>query len=824
MAIRHALRSLKRTPIFTIAVIFTLAVGVASVASMFAIVYGVLLAPLPYGEPERLVSVRLQGRDSAGIGQPPALYVTYSQLAQTLDGVGFYRTGSSNLWTEGEDEVADSVVATWITESMVPMLQIPPLLGRSFNAEEELRGGPNAVMLSEPEWRARFNAAPDVIGKTLMVNSVAREIIGVMPARFSFPTPATRVWLPAKRVDNSTVGEFIYAGVARLAPGATAEQAQSELVALLPRMAEAFPRVEKTAIDHVMGRVSESSTATWLADVGPMPIVKPLREDVTGDIASTLWMLAAASGLVLLVAWANVANLLLIRADGRQPELAVRAALGATRLRTAMHFLAEALVLGAAAGALALPLVVGAIEALVAFGPADVPRLAEIGVGLPTVAFTLLITVLGVIVCAVVPAGRFWRASLPINLREGGRGASTGKSRLRLRAAITTLQIAVALVVTIGSALLLRTAHGLYQVDPGFEPNQVTTLRTQLPSARYAGASTVAFYARLSEAVRQLPSVQSAGLTMKVPLSRGATPEQTFRTDTEGETRSLPVTVIDDGYFAAMSIPLLAGHGFRPLELEKGTDIIISRYAAATLFGDPMGTAAVGKQLTLVPSELDYTVIGVVGDVRDQDLATAPAAMIYRPLAVPVDPTVEPAPRGNMALVVKSTAPTSEIVSAIRRSVHQIDPTVAIYNIETMNDVVRASTARLSLVLTLMTAAAAITLVLGMIGLYGVMAYMVALRTREFGVRVAMGADPRGIARLVASRGFALTASGVAAGFVLYALAAPFLRAFLYGVTVADPATLVGATLLLMGTAALASWVPARRAARVDPAQALRAE
>ncbi|MGQ0798563.1 MAG: ABC transporter permease [Pseudomarimonas sp.] len=824
MVIRHALRSLKRAPIFTIAVILTLAVGVASVASMFAIVYGVLLAPLPYGEPERLLSVRLQDRDAGWIGQPPALYVTYSQHAKTLDGVGFYRTGSSNLWTEGDDDVADSVVATWITASMVPMLQIPPLLGRSFNPHEELRGGPNAVMLSEAEWRSRFNAAPDVIGKILMVNSVAREIIGVMPARFSFPTPATRVWLPAKRVDNATVGEFLYAGVARLAPGATAEQVQSELVALLPRMAELFPQVERARSDQVAGRVSESVTATWLADVGPTPIVKPLREEVTGDIASTLWMLAAASGLVLLVAWANVTNLLLIRADGRQPELAVRAALGAARFRTATHFLGEALVLGATAGVLALLLTYGAVQTLVAFGPADVPRLAEVEVGLPTIAFIILITILGVIVSAVVPAGRFWRTNLPRNLREAGRGASTGKSRLRVRHAITTLQIAVALVVTIGSALLLRTAFGLYQVHPGFEPAHVTTLRTQLPSANYDGASTVVFYARLAAAVRQLPLVESAGLTVKLPLAGGATLEQTFRTDTQGKTRSLPVTIIDDGYFAAMSIPLLAGQGFRSLDQERGTDIIISRQAAATLFGDRMGTASVGKKLFLDVSGLVYTVIGVVGDVRDQDLATAPTAMIYRPLALPVDPTVEPAPRGNMALVVRSSGPPGALVSAIRQSLRQLDPTVAIYNVETMDNVVRASTARLSLVLTLMTASAAITLVLGMIGLYGVMAYMVALRTREFGVRVAMGADPKRITRLVASRGFTLTASGVAVGFVLYALAAPFLRAFLYGVTVADPATLLGATLVLMGTAALASWFPARRAARVDPAQALRTE
>lgn len=811
---------------FTLAAILTLAVGVASVGAMFAIAHGVLLAPLPYGEPDRLVSVRLQAADVGDIAQPLALHVTYSGFARSLDGVGFYRTGSSNIWTEGHDDVAESVVATWVTASMVSVLQVPPLLGRSFTAEEELRGGPNAVMLSESEWRSRFGAASDVIGRTLMVNSVPREIIGVMPARFSFPLHGTetRIWLPAKRIDNGTVGDFAYSAVARLAPGATAAQAQRELVALLPSMAESFPRLEPAGIDRANGRVSQNATATWLAEVGPTPVVVPLRDEITRGIAATLWMLAGAAALVLLVAWANVSNLLLIRADSRQPELAVRAALGATRLRTASVFLTESLLLCATAGVLALLLVHGAVAALVAFGPTDIPRLAQLGVGLPAGAFTLLVTLAGVIVCAAVPAGRLWRASLSLELREGGRGASTGIPRLRLRTVVTTLQIAVALVVTIGSALLLRTAHGLHQVHPGFDPTQVTTLRTQLPFARYDDSTTVAFYARLADRVRQLPAVHNAGVTMKVPLGSGGALEQTVRTEAEARTRSLPLTVVDDAYFATMSIPLLAGRGFRRGELEQNTDVVISRQAAATLFGDPTGTAAVGKRLTLAPSGLDYTVAGVVGDVRDQDLATAPSAMLYRPLVVPANPTAEPIPRRNMALVVKSSVPAGALVPELRRIVHELDPTVAIYNVETMGDVIRTSTARLSLALALMTAAATITLMLGTIGLYGVMAYMVALRTREFGIRAAMGADRARIARLVVARGMTLSASGVAAGLVLYALTAPMLRAFLFGVTVSDPVTLAGATLLLLLATAIASWIPAMRAARVDSAQALRAE
>ncbi len=813
MAIRLALRSLRRTPAFTLAAVLTLVVGIASAGAMFAVVYGLLLAPLPYAEPERLVSVRLQAPDSGEIPMPPALQVLYSRDARTLDAVAFYRTGSTNVWTEGGD--ADSVVATWASASTIAMLGAQPLLGRSFTPEEEVRGGPDAVILGEAEWRNRFGAAPDVIGRTLMVNSVAREIVGVMPESFAFPMlpERTRLWLPAKRAGDATVGEFAYAGVARLAPGATVDDAGRELATILPRLADAFPRLQ-----------SGGATAAWLADSRAVPQVVPLRDEITGGIAQTLWMLAAAAGLVLLVALANVANLLLVRADARQAELAVRAALGASGLRIAMPFAAEALVLGATAGMLALLLVHGAVAVLVAYGPADVPRLAQLGVGAPATLFVVVASALGACVCAVVPALRSWRAGASPNLREGGRNASAGRSRLRVRAAVATLQVAVALVVTVGSALLLRTAHELHQVRPGFDAAQVTTLRTQLPMARYGEAEAVAFYARLVEQVRQLPSVQDAGVARKVPLGSGAPLEEVFGSDADASTRALPVAVVDDGYFAALSIPLLAGRGFRSPRLERGTDVVISRQAAATVFGDATGTASVGRRLRLAPSGPEYDVVGVVGDVRDEALAKAPSALVYRALSVRVDPAVEPATPRNMALVVRSSGGTAALVPAIRRIVRELDPTVPMYGVAAMRDTVRASTSRLALALACISFAAAITLLLGTIGLYGVMAYMVALRTREFGVRVALGADPHGIARLVAKHGFGLTAIGIAAGFAAYALAAPLLRAFLFGVTVADPATLAGATLVLLATAGLASWLPARRAARVDPALALRAD
>lgn len=802
-------RSLRHSPGFTIAVILSLTLGIGAVASMFAIIYGVLFAPLPYGDPGRLLSVRLHAPRLGEMAQPPAVWSTYKRHAQSLDDVGIFRTGNTNVWTEGEG-AADNVIATWVNASLLPMLEVPALLGRTFTPEEEIRGGPDAVILSEAEWRTRFDAAPDVLGKTLMVNSVPRQVIGVMPARFSFPAAGTRLWLPVKHTDDATVREFSFSAVARLAPGATVEQAEIELASILPRMAEAFPRLE-----------SGGSTATWLAETRPMPVVLPLQDAITGGISRTLWMLAAAAALVLLVAWANVANLIMIRADRRQLELAIREALGASRLRIASHFLGEALVLGAIAAALALLLAWGAVRALVAFGPTAVPRLAELGVGLPTVSFIALVTVVGVILYAAVPMLGIRQADVSTS-KQRSQGSSRESNRLR--SAITVAQIALALVVSVGSALLLRTAQRLGQVHPGFDANDVTIFSTQLPFARYSQAAGVSFYARLSDRVRELPSVRAVGLTSLVPLRSGGSPEQTFRNQADGQDTSLPVRIVDGGYFGAMRIPLLAGRPFRSLALEKGDDIVISSATAATFFGDPGGTAAVGQRMTLAPSGRVYTVIGVVGDVREHDLTIPPIAVIYRPQAVPIDPAIEPAASRNLALVVRSNQPADAIIPAIRQIVRELDPTVPVYKVETMSHVVRGSTARLSLALTLMTAAAATTLLLGMIGLYGVMAYMVALRTREFGVRIALGADPRRIAGWVAKRGLLLTGGGIVAGFTLFALAAPFLQSFLYGVTTTDPVTLAAATLVLAATAILASWLPARRAAGVDPVEALRAE
>jgi hypothetical protein len=416
---------------------------------------------------------------------------------------------------------------------------------------------------------------------------------------------------------SGVVGDFSYTGVARLAANATPEGVQRELVAALPRVAEFFPRLE-----------SGTPTSAWLEQMKAAPIVGPLRDDVTNGIAHTLWIVTLAAGLVLLVAWANVANLMLIRADGRQLELAVREALGASRWRILTHFFGESILLNGIAGGIALLAASGAVHALVAFGPTDVPRITEVGINSATVGLVVIVAAIGALVCGVLPAVRMRRAILSVSLRDGARGDTASKTRHRLRASIAALQIAAALVVTVGSALLLRTFHRLYQERPGFDASNVITVWTQLPFARYGDSASVAFYARLSDAVATLPTVRSVGLTTRLPLGPGEMRQQSFRVDGEGKTVSLPIDVTDGGYFATMRIHLITGTVFDPLGRQRDGAVVVNRRAAATLWNDPTGRAALGQRLMPAGPGPSYTVIGVVDDVRDRDLATRPAATL----------------------------------------------------------------------------------------------------------------------------------------------------------------------------------------------------
>lgn len=598
----------------------------------------------------------------------------------------------------------------------------------------------------------------------------------------------------------------------------TVAAAQRDFADVLPRIVELSPMMAPGV-----------STQMLLDQAKPTPVLVPLKRDITGDIARTLWMVAAAAGLVLLVACFNVANLILVRADGRQRELAVREALGAKRARVMAHFLAESAILAAIAAVAGAGLAWFAVQALVTAGPAEIPRLSEVGIDAAALLFALVLAALVAVVCSAIPAMRIGRVHLSHALREGGRTGTAGRARHRVRGALVAAQIALALVVLAGSGLLLRSFQRLHAIKPGFDAEHVATFWMSLPAARYASDSTVVrFYSQLTGRVRELPGVRDVGISSRLPLETHGMNSSPFypEDDPSFATRIPPLqlyTTTDGSYFRTMGIPLIAGRTFDRLEQQNAREAIISRRTAMQFWKDSTGQRALGKRFRDLPSGPWHTIIGVVGDARDTALAALPSQTVYFPESVAPD-TLFSQTRWSMALVVKTAGDPAAITTAVQRVVRDLDPTLPTYDVRPMAAVVRASMARLSFIMIILGAAAVVTLLLGAIGLYGVMAYLVTLRTKELGVRIALGAQPAAVASMMTRQGLLLTAIGIGGGLAMFALVARFLRSFLFGVAPGDPIALAGASLMLVTIAMLASWIPARRASRVDPADALRAE
>ena len=832
LPLRHAWRSLLRTPVFTITAALTLVIGIAASVAIFAVVNGVLLRPLPYGQPDRLVGawIDLPPLNLHHAQQTQTTYYTFQRVAHTIEGIGLYQEGFADLSEPGGKSEPQHVASAWITATLIPVLKVSPILGRNFTEDEDTPNGgrkstkagdegPTVALISEGLWRTRFGADPEILRRSIEVNGRTRQIVGVMPSRFRFPAAATHVWLPLGLDPmNKFPGGFNYNSVARLKSGFSAADAQRDFTAVLPRMVELYPSFAPGVTSQML-----------LDQAKPKPLIIPLREDVTGGIAKTLWMVAAAAGLVLLVACANVSNLILVRADGRQREIAVREALGAGRARVLAHFLAESVVLTSIATVVGIAVAIGTIRLLVSKGPTDIPRLAEVSVDTGAVLFAIALGVAVALFCSVIPALRIGRVHLSNALREGGRSGTAGRVQQRVRGALVAAQIALALVVLAGSGLLIRTFQRLHAVQPGFDPSHVATMWMFPPRSRYPNDSSVGrFYAQLEQRLAQIPGVQYAGMTSHLPLEVGG--QNANPVFPEGDatyaTKIPPLETnadVNGAYFRAMSIPLIAGRTFEPLDRQHDGEAIVSRTTAFRFWKDSTGVAALGKQFRELPSGPLYTVIGVVGDTRDTALAAPPVAAVYFPQVAEKDTLFSQTGR-TMALALKTVGDPAAITSAVQRAVRELDPALPLFDVKPMTTVFNASMAQLSFVILILAAAALVTLILGGIGLYGVMAYVVTLRTKELGVRIALGAQPSAVAAMMTKQGMVLTATGIGGGLLLFTVVARFLRSFLYGVAPSDPVTLAGASLTLVAIATLASWIPARRASRVDPADALRAE
>jgi putative ABC transport system permease protein len=820
-SLNHVWRSLRRAPVFTAAVVLTLTVGIGSAVAIFTVVNAVLLRPLPYGHPDRLVGawhdIPLVSLSRAQ--QTVGTYLTYRKFAKSIEGIALYDDGSANVSDPDGRADPQRMSVSYATANLFPVLEVSPLLGRTFSKEEDAPKGPNVALISEGLWRSRFGGDRNVIGKKMVISGKSTEIIGVMSSSFKFPNSETSIWMPKQIDENDPFpGGFSHFSVARLKPGVTIEAATKDFARVLPRIVEVSANLAPGITNKMM-----------LEQAKPKPLLVPLRDDVVGDIKKTLWMVAATAALVLLVTCANVANLLLVRADGRHRELSVRAALGAGQARVISMFFQESAVLAVISAALGLGVAAIAIKLLVAAAPAQIPRLAEIQIDWVVVAFTVVVALVVAAACSAIPALRFVRGGSLSGLREGGRGGTVGSQRQRARSMLVAAQMAFALVVLAASGLLMRSFARLHAVKPGFATDGVATVWLSAPQLRYPKDSAIVqFYSRLTERVAQIPGVQAVGVTSRLPLeTHGIDMDPIWIEGDEASTKRVPplelYTTVDPGYFRAMSIPLIAGRTFDRIDRQHYDEAIISTETAKQFFHDSTGRSALGKRFRQLPGTPWHTIIGVVGGTRDTALAAPPSRVVYFPESVSGDTIINQLAR-TMAIVARTNGDVAATTRAIQQAIREVDPTVPTFDVRSMRAAADASIAQLSFTMVVLGVAAGVTLILGVVGLYGVIAYVVTLRTRELGVRIALGAQPSAVAVMVTKQGLAVSAIGIVVGLVIVVAAARFLRSFLFEVAPTDPMTLAAATSILIVLALLASWIPARRAAKVNPLEALRAD
>jgi putative ABC transport system permease protein len=808
---RSPLRGLRRSPGFLLVAVITLGVGIGATAAIFSVVDAVLIRPLPYPEPDRLVGV---WNDAPGINfrhfeQSTGTYVLYRRENRVLADLGIYSEGSVTLTGR---ESPERLGATAATGSLFSLLRVPPVHGRAIQEADEKPGAEKVAVLSDRLWRRRFGGDLKALGTTLRVDGVERRIVGVMPAGFRFPSPETELWVPMT-IDAAKLeaGNFNYAAVGRLRPGVSRERAARELAGLVPRIPEVY------SDDAINRGMLESAKFTVLVD--------PLRDNVVGSVERVLWVVLGSVACILLIACANVANLFLVRAEGRQREVAVRTALGATRGTVARLFLGESLTLGLLGGALGLALAWAGVRMLVALRPQGIPRLEEIAVGGRVLLFTLLLSVLAGLFCGAVAALRYGRPALVPALKEGGRGGTGGRERHRARNLLVVAQVAIALVLLVISGLMVKSFWRLRSVDPGFDPSGILALQLDLPQAVYPNSTaTLGFTRQLLDRVRALPGVVGAATADPLPLSgsdsTSAYAFEDFPLRPDEVPPLLGTRFVSPGYFQAMGIPVISGRVFDRLDASR-REAVVSRSLAERFW---KGKSAIGKRLTsgLGKDALWYTITGVVGDVHDRGLQEKPAESIYFPM-VRVDKKEEWAP-GSFFVVVKGRVDPASLVAPVRGVIHELDPNLPLSRVGPMREIVARSMARTSFTMLLLVIAAAVALLLGGVGIYGVISYVVGQRKREIGVRMALGAQRRDISRMVLREGLAVTLTGVAIGLAFALVVTRLLIALLYGVTPTDPGTFTAVPVLLAAVSLFASWMPARRAAAVDPQEAIRYE
>ena len=801
-------------PGFTFISLATLAIGVGANVAIFAVVNAVLLRPLPLPDSERLVLLRHAAPGLAQLDELPmsdALYFLYAEESRTLESVAAYRDEQASFTGP---ENPQRVGATRVTASFFDVLRTPPRLGRSFTAEDDRPGAAPVVVLSDGLWTTRFGADPGTVGRVVDLDGESVEVVGVMPPGFAFSESEVDLWRPiGLDRENVQLGSFGIQGVARIADGATLGQVQAELDAMLSNLTDVFP---------------DEGAAPIMASAGFRPLVDRAREAVVGDIEPTLWILLGAVGFLLLIACANVANLFLVRSEARHGETAIRAALGESRGRLAGSVLVESLTLGVAGGLLALPLALLAVRLLVRFGPRELPRLDEISIDAAVLVFGLAVSVVAGLLFGLLPALRAGAVAAAGHLPAGARGASVGRERKVARRGLVVVQIALALTLLVGSGLAVRSFQRLAAVDPGFDPVDVLAFGLALPARDYPSPEArLNFHRQMVDRLRVLPGVVDASATSIVPLSgemSGSGHTIEGRPLADGEVPPIFMTKrVAPGYFDVLRIELIEGRVFDRLDGERDAPVVVvSRSLERTYWP---GESALGKGVRLGgPPEGEgeewSRIVGVVDDVHEIALHEDPPEMAYYPLPGVIGGEGVPA---MMRYLVR--APNAAALSgAAREAVRGLDPTLPIAGLETLETRVGRARGERAFVMVLLAVAAGLALLLGSVGLYGVVSYMVAQRRREIAIRMAVGAQVADVQRLVLTEAGVLAVVGAALGVGSAVVLTRRIQALLFETSPLDPVVFVAVSMLLIGVCLLASWLPARRAARLDPVTALRAE
>jgi predicted permease len=813
--LRYAARMLRKQRGFAAVATVTLALGIGANTAIFSVLYGVLLKPLPFHEPDRLVAVwhRAPGLNISLLEQGAATYFTYRESNRVFEDIALWDSQEVSITGHGEPERAP---ALWVTDGLLPILRAQPLLGRFFTKEDDAPGSPSRVILAHGYWQRRFGGAPDVIGRSLNVNGRPCEVIGVLPQSFKFLHTDPAVVLPIQfNRAEVLVGDFSYRAVARLKPGVTLEQANTDLARMIPLTFDRFglyPGLTRKMFDE--------------ARLGPN--VRPLSQDAIGDVGRVLWILAGTVGIVLLIACANVANLFLVRAEGRQQELAIRAALGASRSRLARELLSESIELAVAGGALGLLLAWAGIRLLTRLAPAGLPRIDEIGIDLMVLLFTLAISIVTGLLLGVIPVIRF--GSAVVRLNEGGRAASDAPRRRRWRSALAVSEISSALVLLVVSGLMVRTFIALRHVDPGFvRPKEVLTFRVSIPAALIADPQqTVLAYEQITQRVEQVPGVVSVGLSSSATMDRknGNTP--IFVEEFPDTGRTMPPVRrykrVAPGYFETMGNPVLVGRAISWTDIRQARPVVvISEKLAREYWKNPAD--AVGKRITQSQENPWREIIGVVGDERDDGLSQPATTIVYWPMLIkewwnePIDV------QRTMTYVVRSRRVGEPgFLRELRQAVWSVNPNLPLASVRTLDELEADSIAQTSFALVMVAIAATVALLLGSVGIYGVIAYTAAQRTREIGIRMAVGAQIGDVRKMFLGYGLRLTAAGIGLGLSVAVVLSRLMSALLFGVGPMDPTTYIAVSAALSAVALLATYLPARHASGVDPIVALRAD